>query len=766
MTSTGDQYITLRTFLGADFLDSPEGSEANSEASKERMGRLNQQQFTVFTVDVIDEILRRKEGPNAPSSLLPRQDFHPKRNATRAKLSSLAIFNFRKMAADAFFELERRYPNLVNEYPRQQKSTRPPSFPQQNTPRANPAPLQQPPLPTPQTQQHPTTTTQSTPKPPAMTTRQPTNPSKSIEEILAGLGDLVSPTTRTPLTGASAAAADATSTVLRDAMERMRKDNAAKQESLNATITSLQDKLAETQRDMDLTLRDAQDRLTELETVKEEVFRLQEDLAESNAESQGLRKELTAAQKMASDAVAEAATLRTEMSLLRQGNQDTVSEVSAARRELSEAKKMYLDAQGEATGLRGEVDRLKAELASVKTLHARQVADYAALKADYGDIKGHISDQAVLFGEVRTETTSLLAEVKSMSARNAELRAQNEQLALKNEDGIKMADELAQSYDDIVRNFEALKSENEGLREQVQQLMANGRGGGGGARGFGGPGGVAGSEVVLPKMAPLSHDGVLDMSAAQAYQSAVENLLRAVRVDSSAVLPALKSIISACKQATESIEDFETTHYKNQPFAKEQDLDDARAQFSKSMTALIAATKTHVSRGNAAEKVDAAVATMTETLSRTAQLVKAKCADEGADEILYEKIQQLKDLVETNTVPIVEGIQALLSTMRGPSGSPAFLKDMNSKVSAISVIVKSILKASQVVFSQMSDEDEFKVECEAVLNSMANTRKRLEGKMGELSKDVENADIKQAIGASAYEVAKLVKKFVALLDEV
>ncbi|KAI8837910.1 hypothetical protein BJ741DRAFT_514269, partial [Chytriomyces cf. hyalinus JEL632] len=89
--------------------------EANSEASKQRMGRLNQQQFTVFTIDLIDEILRRRDGANASAHLPARQDFHPKRNQTRQKLASLAILNFKKMACDVFFELERRFPNLVQE---------------------------------------------------------------------------------------------------------------------------------------------------------------------------------------------------------------------------------------------------------------------------------------------------------------------------------------------------------------------------------------------------------------------------------------------------------------------------------------------------------------------------------------------------------------------------------------------------------------------------------------------------------------------------
>ncbi|KAI8607407.1 hypothetical protein BC830DRAFT_1086973, partial [Chytriomyces sp. MP71] len=115
MTSAGDQYLTLRSFLGSDFLGSDDAVEANSEASQQRMGRLNTQQFAVFTIDLIDEVLRRKEGRAAPLYLPARQDFHPKRNQTRQKLASLATTNFKRMACDVFFELERRHPNLLSE---------------------------------------------------------------------------------------------------------------------------------------------------------------------------------------------------------------------------------------------------------------------------------------------------------------------------------------------------------------------------------------------------------------------------------------------------------------------------------------------------------------------------------------------------------------------------------------------------------------------------------------------------------------------------
>ena len=41
-----------------------------------------------------------------------RDDFHPKRNQAREKLSTLAKPRFKDLASDVFFELGRRYPEF------------------------------------------------------------------------------------------------------------------------------------------------------------------------------------------------------------------------------------------------------------------------------------------------------------------------------------------------------------------------------------------------------------------------------------------------------------------------------------------------------------------------------------------------------------------------------------------------------------------------------------------------------------------------------
>lgn len=48
--------------------------------------------------------------------LIAREEFHPKRNQARQKLSTLPRTRFKDLASDVFFELERRFPDLKEEF--------------------------------------------------------------------------------------------------------------------------------------------------------------------------------------------------------------------------------------------------------------------------------------------------------------------------------------------------------------------------------------------------------------------------------------------------------------------------------------------------------------------------------------------------------------------------------------------------------------------------------------------------------------------------
>lgn len=110
----------LKDFLSQNFR---EGHQPPNRA-RDKLLRLSPIQFQELSTDVYDELLRREDerhskgpdghGRSVPRFLLPRNNFHPKRNQARQKLSTLAMQKFRELATDVLFELERRFPRFGN----------------------------------------------------------------------------------------------------------------------------------------------------------------------------------------------------------------------------------------------------------------------------------------------------------------------------------------------------------------------------------------------------------------------------------------------------------------------------------------------------------------------------------------------------------------------------------------------------------------------------------------------------------------------------
>ncbi|KAI0908514.1 hypothetical protein F4823DRAFT_490284 [Ustulina deusta] len=116
----GEHYVALRRYLASTSKDGRANPPPNK--ARDKLLRLSSVQFLELSTDVFDELMRRQikrpppgAPPNAgpPPYLLPEQNFHPKRNQARQKLSTLGSPRFRDLATDVFCELERRIPAFV-----------------------------------------------------------------------------------------------------------------------------------------------------------------------------------------------------------------------------------------------------------------------------------------------------------------------------------------------------------------------------------------------------------------------------------------------------------------------------------------------------------------------------------------------------------------------------------------------------------------------------------------------------------------------------
>ncbi|KAI4253080.1 MAG: hypothetical protein L6R42_007714, partial [Xanthoria sp. 1 TBL-2021] len=112
-------YAILKRYLAQSLRD--EKGNAKPNRARDKLLRLSPVQFQELSTDVYDELLRRQSaagqqtnGPGqVPSFLLPKDNFHPKRNQARQKLATLPPPRFRDLATDVFYELERRFPRFT-----------------------------------------------------------------------------------------------------------------------------------------------------------------------------------------------------------------------------------------------------------------------------------------------------------------------------------------------------------------------------------------------------------------------------------------------------------------------------------------------------------------------------------------------------------------------------------------------------------------------------------------------------------------------------
>ena len=113
-----EHYTVLKNYLAPYLRD--ERPNQQQKRARDKLVRLSLVQFQELSTDVYDEFLRREDESkeagqrpptnNTPKYLLPKENFHVKRNQARQKLSTLPIDRFRQLATDVFYELERRYP--------------------------------------------------------------------------------------------------------------------------------------------------------------------------------------------------------------------------------------------------------------------------------------------------------------------------------------------------------------------------------------------------------------------------------------------------------------------------------------------------------------------------------------------------------------------------------------------------------------------------------------------------------------------------------
>ncbi|TPX71731.1 hypothetical protein SpCBS45565_g00893 [Spizellomyces sp. 'palustris'] len=368
----------------------------------------------------------------------------------------------------------------------------------------------------------------------------------------------------------------------------------------------------------------------------------------------------------------------------------------------------------------GVQHKINAEQASkLETLDAK----YTKLKEDFESLQDDYNNQQQIANDIRSEATNLLDEIKSLSRKNEELVAERER--------------------------------DKGLIKQLRDELARYRGEDAG----GGPRDTPNIDFNRDDLG--DDDGVIDRSRVTAYQSAVDDLLRAARSDvPTSVLVAMKAIVIACKNITEDTETFESTSSSLTDSERDQ-LADTKNQLAGALNNLMNAAKVHAtSLGSANVGVlDGAATQLTSTIVELVKCLRLKRGEERGRPESFE-IDELKIFLEKQTDQIVQAIQTLLIAMRQTS---TLTPDFSATVSGITSIVDNLVTVSQSTLSKPSAL-EFRSRGEGILSDLSAANIRLEELGKSMVSEPGSKSLKQRLASSSYEIAKYVKELISLIE--
>ncbi|CEP64122.1 uncharacterized protein LALA0_S10e02938g [Lachancea lanzarotensis] len=109
-------YRELRDFSTVTGGKLDRSSSARAQKARSKLLKLYSSQFFELSTDVHDELQRRiDENQTQPDHLLPKDNFHVKRNQARQKLANLSESRFNDLVDDILYEIQRRDYHILSE---------------------------------------------------------------------------------------------------------------------------------------------------------------------------------------------------------------------------------------------------------------------------------------------------------------------------------------------------------------------------------------------------------------------------------------------------------------------------------------------------------------------------------------------------------------------------------------------------------------------------------------------------------------------------
>ncbi|CAO1631607.1 unnamed protein product [Parajaminaea phylloscopi] len=593
-------YQELFAFLRSHLAKDQTGPRSNA---REKLTRLSKQQFTELSTDVYDELIRRVQNSKDPSSmphLAVRDEFHPKRNQARQKLSTLPKTRFKDLSSDVFFELERRYPEFKEEFRpdailREQEAARRRQIEQAEAEaEAQAANLAS------------STAAEAAATPSdSQAQRQGSHSAMAAQEstsnvIIPAKSTLVEEDISVPYKNGRSSAnnfegnsseyhgeevADNRSTRYSQASSvgtgffngyagsRAAGTESVASPNLGARSSQMEGPgtfgIEKLRSDYEFRIATLNQRITSLENQNNE---LKASASRSDEHEQGLR-----------EAKAEGERLRTEHSeQLRSVRED----LSYHRQQHEEKSKELKEANERMQSLHGELD---------------QALMNSGTGEDAEKLQEELAQQGQIVQELRAEVESLVQEISQLSARNEELVGEKDQDLL-------VISDLNQQVQSFKRRYEQAKAELRQYKASSQLYVAQSKA----------------DEFLVP----TDKGAIADVNVS-AFQTSIDELLVAARSTTpSSVIVAMKSVVLATTLLTDDVAKHEQSSAAPLSSSEAEQLDQLKPRISTSLNNLMTACRNHAASQGVSpiSLIDAAASHVSTTVVDLVKLVKVRAA--------------------------------------------------------------------------------------------------------------------------------------------
>lgn len=615
----------LRSHLAKDQL----GPRSNA---REKLTRLSKQQFTELSTDVYDELMRRvhntKDPPTMPH-LAVRDEFHPKRNQARQKLSTLPKTRFKDLSSDVFFELERRFPELKEEFRpdailREREAARRKEQEEQAAADAAAAPQ--------------SSTANGAAIAPQESTSDVIIPAKStlVEE------DISVPYKNGSHNNARGQGRDAqTSDDHADEMPDNRSTMYSQASSVGTGFfngySGSRGAGSESIASPNLGGRMSQGQFDGPNAFGIEKLRSDYEfrIATLNQRISALEAHNAELKEHASKSTEHERFLREAQEERDQLRADHAEELRSARNDVAQHRDQLEQTQGSLADSQRQVNSLREEL---ERMMVSGSAD------DIDKLQDELAQQNQIIGELRGEVESLVQEISQLSSRNEELVSEKDQDLL-------VISDLNQQVQSFKRKYEQAKTELRQYKATSQLFVS--------------------PPKAAEFMVPSDTGAVADVNVT-AFQTSIDELLAAARSTTpSSVIVAMKSVVLATTLVTDDVAKFEQSAPSTLSADEVEQLAQLKPRISTSLNNLMTACRNHASSQGMSplSLLDAAASHVATTVVELVKLVKLRTAS-AAEKEQFEAHFSGNALPAGGLKPLHIGSAATQASSRAASLAP------------------------------------------------------------------------------------------------